>query len=85
MRDDSQGLFWQEFSEKDEKKRLYLEEAGWKEIRTKWYKPSRDPLQPYKESKLTLEQAYKLERNEGDKCEPPEPTWLLHNISSSLT
>lgn len=77
MRNDAIGLFWEEFSEKDEKKKDYLLENGWVDIRGKWFKPSRDPNAPYKAEKMNLEDAYKLERNEGDKCEPPEPTWLL--------
>lgn len=88
MRNDSLGLFWEDFDERVERKREFLFERGWEEIRTKWYKPSKNPNDDYIEARLELDVAYKIERAVGEKCEPPEPVWLkpdyLPNLEEAL-
>lgn len=76
-RNDAEGFFWEDLNEKSEKQSDFLIERGWQLIRTRWYKPSRDPQVPWVEEKLEITEAYKIERGTTELCIPPDRTWEL--------
>ena len=90
MRKDALGLFWEDASAKDTKKKDLLLEEGWVEYRPGWWiesiKLSKFEEYEARQNCLLTDKAYATAKaaKTGPKAEPPEPVWLLDTYLPGL-
>ena len=87
MRKDSIGLFWEELDGKYERQLKVLGEKGWSEVLPGYWCQDfyiqDDDVDEFS-CALKMDEAYSIAKATSEKCEPPDPIWLLPDYLPGL-